>query len=163
VKAEKNFLKQAEGIKKLSELLKDVEKQYKEAEKSSKQLQAEVKTLSQYPAELQTLVNEDIAALKDRFSVPKVDFKDMAMNLFAGEFAGYIVKARKYQAVAEQYLPEKKQDQDVVVPPKRSEGKSYQFPITTGYPLFWLKRAAISSTGTADSFSGLAPSRVLFE
>jgi uncharacterized protein (TIGR03545 family) len=154
VKAEKNFLKQAEGIKKLTDLLKDVEKQYKEAEKSSKQLQAEVKTLSQYPTELQTLVNEDIAALKDRFSVPKVDFKDMAMNLFAGEFASYIVKARKYQAVAEQYLPEKKKDQDVVVPPKRSEGKSFQFPVTSGYPLFWLKRAAISSKGTADSFSG---------
>lgn len=153
IKEEKNFLKQAQGTKKLTDLLKDVQTQYKEIETSSKKLQEEVKAISNYPKELQELVNQDIASLKNRFSVPQLDFKDMAMHLFAGEFAEYIAKARKYQALAEQYLPEKK-DKDVVIPPKRSEGKNYQFPITTGYPLFWLKRAAISSKGTADSYSG---------
>ncbi|MES2528646.1 MAG: TIGR03545 family protein [Bdellovibrionota bacterium] len=153
VRGEKNFLKQAEGVKKLSDLLKDVQKQYKEIEKSSKQLQAEVKAVSAYPREVESLVKEDIASLKDRFQIPKIDFKDMAMHLFAGEFAGKIAEARKYQAMAKQYLPEKK-EKEVVIPPKRSEGKSYQFPITTGYPLFWLKKAAISSKGTAESYSG---------
>lgn len=154
VKAEKNFLKQAEGIKKLTDVLGDIQKQYKEIEKSSAQLQNEVKAVANYPKELQSLVNEDIASLKNRFQVPKIDVKDMAMHLFAGQFAEYIVKARKYQAMAEQYLPEKKKEENEVIPPKRSEGKLYQFPITTGYPLFWLKRAAISSKGTADSYSG---------
>lgn len=154
VRSEKNFLKQAQGVKKLTDLLKDVEKQYKEIEKSSKQLQSEVKAVASYPQELQKMVNEDIASLKNRFKVPQIDFKDMAMHLFAGEFAQYITKARKYQALAEQYLPEKKKQEDVVIPPKRSEGKNYQFPITKGYPLFWLKKAAISSQGTADSYSG---------
>ena len=153
VKEEKNFLKQAQGVKKLTDLLKDVQNQYKEIEESSKKLQSEVKAVSNYPKELQALVNEDIASLKNRFSVPQLDFKDMAMHLFAGEFAEYIAKARKYQALAEQYLPEKKEKEEVV-PPKRSEGKNYQFPVTAGYPLFWLKRAAISSKGTADSYSG---------
>lgn len=154
VKGEKNILKQAQGVKKLTDLLKDVEKQYKEIEKSSKQLQSEVKTVTTYPQELQKIVSEDIASLKNRFSVPQIDFKDMAMHLFAGEFAQHITKARKYQALAEQYLPEKKEQKDVVIPPKRSEGKNYQFPITKGYPLFWLKKAAISSEGTKDSYSG---------
>lgn len=154
VQKEKNFVQQAQGVKKLTDLLNEVNKQYKEIEKSSKDLQSEVKAISNYPKELQTLVQEDVNSLKDRFKVPKVDFKDMAMHLFAGEFAEYIAKARKYQAVAEQYIPEKKEEEDVVVPRKRSEGKNYQFPITTGYPLFWLKRAAISSKGTADSYSG---------
>lgn len=153
VRGEKNFLKQAEGVKKLTDLLKSIEKQYKEIEKSSRQLQSEVKAVASYPQELQKIVNEDIASLKNRFSVPQIDFKDMAMHLFAGEFAQYITKARKYQALAEQYLPEKK-EQEVVIPPKRSEGKNYEFPITKGYPLFWLKKAAISSQGTADSYSG---------
>jgi uncharacterized protein (TIGR03545 family) len=153
VRSEKNFLKQAEGVKKLSDLLKDVQKQAKEIEKSSNQLKSEVKLLTAYPKEVENLVKEDINALKDRFQIPKIDFKDMAMHLFAGEFAEKIAQARKYQAVAKQYLPEKK-DKEEVIPPKRSEGKSYQFPITTGYPLFWLKRAAISSKGTADSYSG---------
>jgi uncharacterized protein (TIGR03545 family) len=154
VRAEKNFVSQAQGVKKLTDLLGDVEKQYKEIEKSSQQLQSEVKAITEYPKELQKLVNEDIASLKNRFSVPQIDFKDMAMHLFAGEFAEYIAKARKYQAVANQYLPEKKKEENEVIPPKRSEGKYYQFPITTGYPLFWLKRAAISSKGTKDSYSG---------
>ncbi len=154
VRSDKNFINQAKGVQKLSDLLKDVNKQYKEIEKSSKQLQAEVKAVSNYPKEVQELVKEDIASLKDRFKVPKIDFKEMAMHLFAGEFAEYIAKARKYQALAKQYIPEKKEEQDVVVPRKRSEGKNYDFPVTTGYPLFWLKRAAINSKGTADSYSG---------
>lgn len=154
VKAEKNFAKQAQGLKQLTDLLKDVQKQYKEIEESSNKLQAEVKAVADYPKELQALVNEDIASLKNRFSIPQLDFKDMAMHLFAGQFAEYIAKARTYKALADQYLPEKKDAKDEVIPPKRSEGKNYNFPITTGYPLFWLKRAAISSKGTAESYSG---------
>lgn len=154
ISKQKDFIKQAQGVQKLNDLLKDVNKQYKEVEKSTQQLQTEVKAVALYPKELQQLVNEDIASLKNRFSVPQMDFKDMAMHLFAGQFAEYIAKARKYQALAEQYLPEKKKEEDVVVPRKRSEGKNYQFPVTAGYPLFWLKRAAISSKGTAESYSG---------
>lgn len=154
VKSEKNFIQQANGIKRVTDLLKDVEKQYKEIETSSKLLQSEIKAITKYPSEIQSLVTEDINSLKNRFSVPQFDFKEMAMHLFSGQFADYIYKARKYQAVAQQYLPEKKKEEDAVVPPKRSEGKNYQFPITTGYPLFWLKRAAISSKGTANSYSG---------
>jgi uncharacterized protein (TIGR03545 family) len=154
VRADKNFINQAKGVQKLNDLLKDVNKQYQEIEKSSKALQSDFKTITYYPNELQQLVKEDIATLKDRFQVPKIDFKDMAMHLFAGEFAEHIAKARKYQALAKQYIPEKKEEEDVVVPRKRSEGKDYQFPVTTGYPLFWLKRAAISSKGTAESYSG---------
>jgi uncharacterized protein (TIGR03545 family) len=153
VQKEKNVLQQAQAVKKLTDLLKDVQDQYKEIETSTKKLQSEVKNITNYPKELQQLINEDIASIKNRFSIPEIDFKDMAMHLFAGEFAQYIAKARKYQALAQQYLPEKK-DKEVVVPPKRSEGKNYQFPITTGYPLFWLKKASISSHGTADSYSG---------
>lgn len=154
VRSEKNALEQAKNIKKLTDLLKDVERQYRDIEQSSKSLQNEVRALANYPKELQVLVNEDIASLKQRFSVPQVDFKDMALHLFAGDFAEYIAKARKYQSLAEQYLPEKKKEENVVIPPKRSEGKNYPFPVNTGYPLFWLKRASISSKGTSDSYSG---------
>jgi uncharacterized protein (TIGR03545 family) len=153
ISREKDLLKQAQGAQKLADLLKEVDKQYKEIQSASKQLQSEVKAVAQYPKEIQSLVDQDIAALKNRFSIPEIDFKDMAMHLFAGQFVEYIAKARKYQELAKQYIPEKK-DQEKIIPPKRSEGKTYQFPITNSYPLFWLKKAAISSTGTADSFSG---------
>lgn len=151
---EKNVLRQAAAVKELTDLLKEVEKQYKEIDKASNQLQDEVKAVTQYPKELEKLVNEDVNALKDRFKIPKIDFQDMAMHLFAGDFAQYISKARKYQAVAKEYMPEKKEQKEEIVPRKRDEGKTYLFPVTTGYPLFWLKRAAISSKGTAESYSG---------
>ncbi len=153
ISKQKNFLEQAKGIQKLGDLLKDVNKQYNEVQEASKKLQSEVASVTQYPHEIENLVKEDIASLKDHFKVPKVDFKDMAMQLFAADFAQYIVKARKYQALADQYLPEKKKNEEVI-PPKRSQGHNYHFPITKGYPLFWLKRAAISSHGTANSYSG---------
>ena len=153
ISSKKNILEQAQGVKDLNDLLKDVNKQYNEIQAASKQLQSEITAVAQYPKELENLVKEDIASLKNRFAVPEIDFKDMAMHLFAGEFAEYIAKARKYQALAKQYLPEKKEKEEVL-PPKRSQGENYEFPITTGYPLFWLKRAALSSKGTADSYSG---------
>lgn len=155
VSNQKNVLQKAQSIKKLTDLLGEVNAQYKNIEQATKQLQTEVNLVSQYPNELEALVNADVASLKNRFSIPQLDFKDMAMHLFAGDFAGYISKARKYQALAKQYIPEKKVDEeDIVVPHKRSEGTNYQFPRTLGYPLFWLKRAAISSQGTADSYTG---------
>jgi uncharacterized protein (TIGR03545 family) len=153
ISKEKNFIEQAKGAQKLGDLLKDVNKQYNEIQSASKQLQTEVSAVAKYPSEIENLVKEDIESLKDRFAIPQIDFKDMAMHLFAGEFAEHIAKARKYQALAEQYLPEKK-DKEEVIPPKRSQGKSYDFPITKGYPLFWLKRAAISSKGTENTYSG---------
>lgn len=153
ISKKKNVLEQAKGVTDLNDLLKDVNKQYKEIQVASKQLQTEVNNVAKYPKELEELVKQDIASLKNRFAVPQIDFKDMAMHLFAGEFAEYIAKARKYQALAKQYIPEKKEKEEVV-PPKRSQGKNFEFPITTGYPLFWLKRAALSSKGTTDSYSG---------
>jgi uncharacterized protein (TIGR03545 family) len=153
ISKQKNIMEQAQGAKKLNDLLKDVEKQYKDIQGASKQLQSEITAITNYPKEIEQMVKEDIESLKSRFSIPQIDFKDMAMHLFAGEFGEHIAKARKYQALAKQYIPEKKEE-EVIVPPKRAEGVNYDFPITTGYPLFWLKKAAISSTGTADSYSG---------
>lgn len=154
ISQEKNFLKQAQAVGELNDLLKQVNKQYNEIQESTKKLESEVKAVTQFPKEIQKLVNEDVNSLKDRFKIPKIDFKDMALHLFAGQFAEYIAKARKYQAVAKEYMPEKKEAEEEIVPRKRSEGKTYLFPVTTGYPLFWLKRAAISSKGTKDSYSG---------
>jgi uncharacterized protein (TIGR03545 family) len=153
IKGEKNVLKQVQGAKELNDLLKDVQKQAKEIQTAGKKLESEVKAVAAYPAEVQNLVKEDIASLKNRFKIPELDVKDMAMALFAKELGEYVTKARKYQALAKQYLPEKKEREEVL-PPPREVGKTYEFPITKSYPLFWLKRAAISSKGTPGSYSG---------
>lgn len=153
IKGEKNFLKQAKEAKELNDEFKAVQKQIKDIKTTGKKLETEIQTVAKYPNEIQGLVKQDLADLKNRFQIPQFDVKDMAMALFSKEFAEYIAKARKYQALANQYLPEKKEREEVL-PPPRSNGKDYEFQITKGYPLFWLKRAAISSKGTAESYSG---------
>lgn len=153
LKKEKNLLKQAQGIKDVTEKLKAIQKQAKEAQAAGKKLEGDVRAVTNYPREIEALVKEDIASLKNRFQIPQLDLKDMAMALFSKELGQYIAQARKYQALATQYLPEKKEREEVV-PPPRQVGRDYEFPITKGYPLFWLKKAAISSKGTKDSYSG---------
>ena len=41
-----------------------------------------------------------------------------------------------------------------LIPPKRGKGENVSFPITTGYPLFWLKKAVVSSKSSVSEFSG---------
>jgi uncharacterized protein (TIGR03545 family) len=41
-----------------------------------------------------------------------------------------------------------------LIPSKRGKGENIRFPITTGYPLFWLKKAEVSSKSSASEFSG---------
>jgi len=43
---------------------------------------------------------------------------------------------------------------EALVPPARGQGRTYTFPVTTGYPLFWLKHAAISSEITQSEWAG---------
>lgn len=156
LKNEKNDLKKLSMVKDIAEDIKKVDQKIKSVKAKSAQLQNEVKQFTNFPKEVERLVKEDTESLKNRFSIPDLDFKDLALNLFAKDFVKYLANFRKYSEVAKQYLPEKKEvsEEEKVVPPKRSEGKTYHFPVTTGYPLVWLKHASISSKGTEGSYVG---------
>ncbi|MFA7613605.1 MAG: TIGR03545 family protein [Candidatus Caldatribacteriota bacterium] len=156
LKNEKNDLKKISMVKEIAEDIKKVDQKVKDVKDKSDQLQNEVKQFANFPKEVEKLVKEDTESLKNRFSIPDLDFKDLALNLFAKDFVKYLANFRKYSEVAKQYLPEKKEvsEEEKVVPPKRSEGKTYHFPVTTGYPLVWLKHASISSKGTEGSYVG---------
>ena len=158
ISKEKNALKQVALASKLSKTLSEVKKQHDEIKSGIKDLKSEINEVKQYPKLAENYIKEDIASLKDRMKVPKLDVEGIAMNLFAGQFSEYILKAKKYKALADEYIPKKRSKEDLAkeqfVPQKRSEGKTYKFPVTTGYPLFWLKEAAISSRANQSPFSG---------
>jgi uncharacterized protein (TIGR03545 family) len=153
IKAIKDPIKKVQQIGALSKVLNEIKAQTKEIKSKSKVLESEIKAVTKYPKEIESIVQDDISSLKNRFKIPQIDLKDMAMALFAKEMGDYLSDARKYQALAKQYLPEKSEREEIV-PSPRSEGETIEFPITKSYPIFWLKKAAISSKGTADSFSG---------
>lgn len=156
ISKEKNDLKKLSMAKEIADDIKVVNERVKSVKAKSNELQAEVNKISQFPKEVQQLVKEDTESLKSRFSIPSLDLKDLAFNLFAKDFVKYLGTFRKYSEVAKQYLPEKKkgEEKEEVIPPKREEGRTYHFPVTTGYPFFWLKHAAISSKGTEGSYVG---------
>lgn len=153
---EKNDLKKLQLVKDVSGDIKKVQDQFEKAKAASKSIQQDTQKLANFPKEIESLIKEDTQNLKSRFSIPSVDFKDLALNLFAKDFVGYLSTFRKYSEVAKQYLPEKKEkdDKSEVIPSKRADGKNYHFPITTGYPFLWLKHASISSQGSEGSYVG---------
>lgn len=154
IEQEKNFVEQAKKVPVLIKLAEKAKKQVEDIQKSAKTLQGEVQKITTYPKEVETLVKEDIASLQGHFKIPKLDFSDFSSMLFGTDLMNYVVQAKKYQAIAKQYMPEKKKEEDKVIPPPREIGKTYTFPITKGYPLFWLKNAGISSKSTEGEFAG---------
>lgn len=154
IEQEKNFVEQAKKVPVLIKLAEKAKKQVEDIQKSAKTLQGEVQKITTYPKEVETLVKEDVASLQGHFKIPKLDFSDFSSMLFGTDLMNYVVQAKKYQAIAKQYMPEKKKEEDKVIPPPREIGKTYTFPITKGYPLFWLKNAGISSKSTEGEFAG---------
>lgn len=151
---EKNALEKAKRIPTLIKLADKAKKQIENIQSSAKNLQTEVQKITTYPKEVESLVKQDIASLQGHFKIPKLDFSDFSSMLFGTDLMNYVVQAKKYQAIAKQYMPEKKKEEEKVIPPPRQVGRTYTFPITKGYPLFWLKNAGISSKATEGEFAG---------
>ena len=154
VEQEKNMVEQAKKIPNLIKLADKAKKQIEDIQKSAKTLQSEVQAITQYPKEVESLVKADVANLQSHFKIPNLNFSDFSSMLFGNDLMDYVVKARKYQAIAKQYMPPKKKEEEKVIPPPREVGKTYTFPITKGYPLFWLKNAEISSKNSQGEFAG---------
>lgn len=154
IKNNKNAIKQIESLTKAQQLIKTLNKNRSQVETLINDVQKYKKKATSYPQEIEKLIQQDINEIQKRMSLPKVDFKDLAHHLFSAQFAKYLVQGQKYKKLADQYLPEKKKENDEIIPPRRNEGKTYHFPLKKGYPFFWLKKAFVSSTGNSNSYSG---------
>jgi uncharacterized protein (TIGR03545 family) len=144
-------LKEADKILKQAD---DAVDAYKDA---SKNMKADFKNLEKNVKDIDDLVKKDVADLQKRFKIPDVDGKSLSESIFMSYIDTKIVGIRKYAEMARQYMPKKKAQGDLpepIVPPKRGDGQNVKYPITVGYPLFWLKRAEISSVANENPYSG---------
>lgn len=106
---------------------------------------------------LEKLVQDDISDLKTRMKIPKLDAKSIGMMLFGSEISKKLKMVEEYKAKYERYFPKKKgetQKEPQVVAHERAKGRTYQFGRPKSYPLFWLKKAGISSRASNEGFSG---------
>ncbi len=155
----KNPIEFANNVKEADKILKEADKKIKYVSDTSKSINQDVNNYSNSFKELENMVQEDLKDMQARLKIPDVNAGDFTKTLFMRMFTEKLAGVKKYAEVAKQYMPPKKPENankdEEVVPRARGTGKNYKFPVTTGYPLFWLKHAGISSeVSSSAEFSG---------
>lgn len=157
----KNPLEIAKNLQQARAVLAEGEQKVKQVLQAKTDLTGDVEAYTKAVADLKKLAEQDVADLQKRLQLPNIDPKEFSTQMLLSQLETRLVSLRKYVALARRYLPPKKTaeqkaaDQaERVLPPKRGEGVTYQFPVTTGYPLFWLKKAAITSRIDQSDWAG---------
>ncbi len=151
----------AASVKEADKIIKEVDAKVKLIEQTSKDLNGDANVYKTAFNDLEKMVDEDLKDLQKKFKIPSIDSKAFSQQLFMGMIEKRIAGFSKYIAIAREYMPPKKTEeqkaaekQAQIVPRKRGDGQNIRFPVTTGYPLFWLKHAALSSELGQSEYSG---------
>lgn len=164
------------SIKQFDALFKDVDSKNKQIQEIKTQFEADLKSIDQDSKSVDNLVKQDIETLKSKFKIPKIDAASFAKALFMSYLTPVLAKVDRYKTLAQKYLPPKyskmldgkkgdknesqaKSDDDTIQPHARAKGVTYEFPIQTGYPMFWIQKISLSSKSSANAdygdFNGL--------
>jgi uncharacterized protein (TIGR03545 family) len=148
-------LKKAPGVlKEADSLKKELDKTMSAYDKANKQVSADLKFMNDSVKEAEKLISEDLADIGKRLKLPSLDVGSIAQMLFGAEIVGKLGEVQKYKAMADKYLPPKKDKPTKPVPPPRGEGKNYEYGRPNSYPLFWLQIAKINSKNAQGELSG---------
>jgi uncharacterized protein (TIGR03545 family) len=95
-------------------------------------------------AELEKVAQEDVRALQARMRLPSLDATTLSRSLFGMDVLGKLQQGKGYMEQAREYLPARGAKK--AAPKKIHKGRDYAFGTSKSYPLFWLRRAAVSTT-----------------
>lgn len=158
----------AKNLKEADKILKEADAKIKLIDQTSRDVNGEMNAYTQAYRDLEKMISEDVRDLQTRLKIPSLDPKEFSQQLFMGMLEQKLVSVRKYVELARHYAPpkrsaEEKQERKAerLTPRARGEGVTYRFPITTGYPLFWLRHAAISSELGQSELSGNIKGQIL--
>ncbi|WP_413577488.1 TIGR03545 family protein [Bdellovibrio sp. HCB290] len=165
----KNPQEIASSIQTLDGIYKDADGKYKQLQAVSDDLGQDLKTLQAQYGEIEKQVKVDIKSLEQHFRIPQVDAKALTMAVFNRYLEPYKAKFFRYKSLAEKYLPPKfvnkdaasKEEEIAIQPHPREEGISYEFGRPNSYPMFWVKRTAISSQAGLTPNSGNVKGEIL--
>ncbi|XGC80065.1 TIGR03545 family protein [Bdellovibrio bacteriovorus] len=139
------------SLQALEKVRNDGDAMVKQVQTTSTELQADLKAFELQYKEIDKQVKADIKALEQHFRIPKFDAKAITMGVFNHYLGPYKAKFYRYKAMADRYIPpglKKKDTADDAIPIQphpREKGISYEFGRLNAYPLFWIKRTAVSS------------------
>lgn len=160
----------ASSLQQLSDVLKDADAKYKQIQSVSDDLNKDLKGLQTQYAEIEKQVQVDIKSLEQHFKIPQIDAKALTMAIFSHYLAPYKSKFFRYKDLAEKYLPPKflKKDKSkdnsetlAIQPHPREKGITYEFGRPNSYPMFWVKRAVVSSQAGLTPNSGNIKGEIL--
>jgi uncharacterized protein (TIGR03545 family) len=163
LKFDTHDLKQfAADVKEADSIKKEADTKIKTMKETTDGIKADVSKFKSDFNQIDDLVKEDIASVKTQLKLPALDAKSLSKSIFGKLIDSKMGAYKKYWLLAQKYLPpnllspKKKggSEDNAYVPTKRGAGKNYRFPVTVGYPLFWLKRATISSEPTSQGLAG---------
>jgi uncharacterized protein (TIGR03545 family) len=139
-----NLLKAPGVLKEADNLNKDIKKALKSYDTAGKNFNKSIKDIDSSYKEAEALIQKDIESVSKRMNLPKLDQKSIAKMLFGNEVLSKVSEAKKYQTLAQKYIPPRNAKVKKVKP-KRGKGTNYSFGTPNSYPLFWLKLAKIDS------------------
>ena len=151
----------AADLQTAAELKKELDEKLREVKSTTDALNSDIRNFTSQYKGIDQLVQQDVATAEAGLHIGNLDSKTLTQTLFMNLLAQKLGAYAKYVALARHYLSSKKSTPDkaqaansALIPHARDKGRTIRFPITTGYPLFWLKRADISSRATDSGFSG---------
>ncbi len=157
----KNPAEIAQNIKKAKEIVDSAQSKIKQVDDTQKDLNNDLTAYTKAVGDMQKMIDQDVFDLQKRLQLPDLDPKSFSQQIFGNMMGEKLASVRKYVTVARKYMPPKKTPEQIeaekaeqLLPPARGEGKTFTFPVTKGYPLFWLKKAAISSEINQSEWSG---------
>ncbi len=144
-----------DSLKKVDAVYKEASGKYKNIEEAKKTLTADFKKYeSEYKA-LEKMVQEDIDGITQKLNIPSLDPKEINKMLLGNLVASQLGSLYRYKDTVREYMPTKtaaerkaEKKENTLTPVERANGVNYKFPKAKSYPLFWLKKASISSTSS---------------
>ena len=138
-----------QSLQQLDAIFKEADAKIKEVQSTHQALNGDMSTYQNSLNDLQALVNQDIKDLENRLKLPKLDVESLSRTLFGPVVLSKLKQAEFYMGKARQYMPPKKSKDEkqafVPTPHERAKGRNYQFGRPNSYPLFWLRKAQMSS------------------
>jgi len=172
------------SIKQFNDLKKEIESKVKTVDETKKQFVSDLEQIKKDYESLDKQVKDDIVNIKNHLKIPKINAGQIAKSIFMDYLNPYIAKLEKINDLAQKYLPPKysklvndkinpdkilsgqKKERnptptDTIQPHPREKGTTYEYPISKGYPLFWIQKINISTQSTEQADYGNIKGQIL--
>lgn len=156
-----------QSLQELDTIFKEADAKIKTVQAAGTDLDKDLKDLQDQARALEAQIKTDLKTLQTHFKIPQIDAKTLTLAIFKKYLDPYLSKFQTYRNLAEKYVPpnlmkkgQKEPDPAIQAHP-RSSGVTYEFGRQNSYPMFWIKRTAVSSQAGSSPYSGNIKGEIL--